>query len=175
MEGASFPCRGESDIRDDSMSIGGGGGTSLSAITGYISSRHSLHVTALFIRLVSANRPSTPWILFSSRPRNDHDSAVERKIVKFHRATQLAVASKGDDRDSWFNVKRDEASFRRNFSLFLSLFSLFTHRLFRYNSGIYLIDGTETGTLGTGGVQSLVCQPVNETVNANFISLSTLG
>lgn len=56
MEGTSFPCQGESDIRDDSMSIGGEKGTSLSAITGYISSRHSLHVTALFIRLVSANR-----------------------------------------------------------------------------------------------------------------------
>lgn len=55
LEGTSFPCQGESDIRDDLMSIGGGK-TSLSPITGYISSRHSLHVTALFIRLVSANR-----------------------------------------------------------------------------------------------------------------------
>lgn len=55
LEGTSFPCQGESDIRDDLMSIGGGK-TSLSPITGYISSRHSLHVTALFIRLVSTNR-----------------------------------------------------------------------------------------------------------------------
>lgn len=83
LEGTSFPCQGESDIRDDLMSIGGGK-TSLSRI--YFISTFIARNCALYSAGIgeSSTTLSTPWILFSSRTRNDHDSAVERKIVKFH-------------------------------------------------------------------------------------------